>query len=178
MGPPIPPLESESAPEGTAAGNIPVESQEVKEFQLDIYPSDFVHEKYIKSSVTNPLYGPFKPVVPENSFICGALKQSVPPSPWARGLRDWETDAVRRKRGAAGLEADLGGSENTGGADGKPINAGSAFQWRHKRRQMKAVPTVMKGLRALKEDRQRKHTEAVALREDISRATWDKKVIP
>jgi hypothetical protein len=140
----------------------------VKEFQLDMWPSDFVHEKYIKSPVTNPLYGPFKPILPENSFIGGALKQSVPPSLWARGLRDWETDAVRRKRGSAGLEADLDGTENAGGADGWPIHAGSAFQLRHKRRQLKTVPKVMKGLKALREERKRRDEEAGSLHEDVS----------
>jgi hypothetical protein len=163
VGPPIPPRDLEATSEEGAADK-PKEPQEVKEFQLDIWPSDFVHEKYIKSSSTNPLYGPFSPILPENSFIGGTLKQSVPPSPWARGLMDWETDAVRRKRGSAGLEADLDGDENVAG-----------YMRRQKRRQMNAAPKVMSGLMALKkergqrveEERQKRDEEAAALREDV-----------
>jgi hypothetical protein len=167
VGPPIPPLESEYALEGTATGNEAEEKQEVKEFQLDFYPSDFVHERYIKSPVTNPLYGPFKPVLPAHSFIVAALKQTVPPSLWATGLRDWETDAARRTRGVAGLEADLNGRENESGPEGHFLGVRSAYQARHRRRQIRSVPTVMKGLKALKEERQKRDKDVEALRKTV-----------
>lgn len=184
VGPPINPLEFEATQEDAAAGKKSEEPQQVKEFQLDIWPSDFVHERYIKSPTTNPLYGPFRPVLPENSFIGGALKQSVSPSPWARGLMDWETDAVRRKKGFGGLEAALDHNDNPVGLDGRFLKAETPFQRRHRRRQMKAAPKVMWGLRSLKEEkkwkeeeeerqrmvdeeRKQREGEAMALREDV-----------
>jgi len=154
IGPPM------SSLEDPTAENKPEEKKEEKWFQLDISPSDFVHEKYIKSTLTNPLYGPYKPVRTENSFIAGALKQSVPPSLWARGLIDWETDSVRRRSGM-GLEAALEGKD-----DGI-FNRVARIQDRHRNRQEKTIPVVMKGLRALKEERQRRDAEAEAIREDI-----------
>ena len=160
VGPPIPPLEDPTAEKK------PEEKKEEKWFQLDISPSDFVHETYIKSTATNPLYGPYKPVKAENSFIAGALTQSVPASLWARGLVDWETDAVRR-RGGMGVEADLERNGNASGASTPSARLAKAYQERYRRRQEKTVPTVMKGLRALKEERQRRDAETEAIREDV-----------
>jgi hypothetical protein len=158
VGPPISPTEFEATPEEGGAGKKVEEPQEVKEFQLDIWPSDFVHEKYIRSPATNPLYGPFKPVSPENSFIGGALKQSVPPSLWAKGLMDWETDAVRRKKGSGGLEADLEHHE-AAAIDGHLLKPETQYLRRRRRKQMKAIPRVMLGLRALKEEKERQLRE-------------------
>ena len=179
VGPPIAPLEAEAGPEEAAAGTEPEEPQEVKEFQLDIWPSGFVHEKYIRSPITNPLYGSFRPISPDNSFIGGALKQSVPPSLWAKGLMDWETDDVRRKRWFAGLDAELEGTEDANSSGGRSPNPTAAYLRRQKRRQMKATPRVMLGLRALREEREQKEeeerrqrrAESVMLREDSSTAT-------
>jgi hypothetical protein len=164
VGPPMPPLDSPT--EDPTGKKKPDEKKEEKWFQLDISPSDFVHEKYIKSTVMNPLYGPYKPVRPEHSFIAGALKQTVPPSLWARGLMDWETDAVKRRSGM-GLEVDLERSDNGSGASGPSMGPAKSYQERHRRRQGKAIPAVMKGLRALKEERQKRDAEADAIREDI-----------
>ena len=165
VGPPIPPLEAgASSEEKTASDKLEV-PPEVKEFQLDIWPSDFVHEKYIKSPLTNPLHGPFQPASPDNSFIGAALKQSVPPSPWATGLMDWETDGVRR-RGFAGLNVDPEGED----ASGANVDQAS-FLRRLGRRQMKAPPKVMLGLRALKEERRQKEEQERQLREQVERQT-------
>ena len=131
----------------------------MKEFQIDIWRSDFIHDKYIKSTATNPLYGPFKPVLPENSFIGGALEKSVPPSPWAKGLMDWETDAVRRKRGSAGPGVGFDGGEEASGAGGGLLTPGDHYLLRHQRKQRKAIPQVMMGLKTMREERLRKEAE-------------------
>ena len=155
---------NERPPEDPGTEKQPEEKREEKWFQLDVSPSDFVHEKYIKSSVTNPLHGPYKPVRPERSFIAGALRQTVAPSLWARGLMDWETDAVKR-RGGTGLEADFERNSNGYGASGSSDRPAKSFQERYRKRQEMAVPAVMKGLRALREERQR--SNAGAIRADV-----------
>ena len=71
---------------------------------------------------------------------------------------DWETDAVRRKKGWGGLEADLEHDEAIG-IDGHLLKPESQYLRRRRRKQMKAVPRVMLGLRALKEEKERELRE-------------------
>jgi len=151
--------------EGEANPDTDAPAREEKWFQLDVSPSDFIHDKYIKSTITNPLYRPYKPVRPETSFLAGTLKQTVLPSLWAKGLRDWETDAVRRKEDVPlEVEEEKGFQGSAGGRDRNKASSRIASTYvakRFQRRQETARPRVMKGLRALREERERMEAEAL-----------------
>ena len=126
-------------------------AEEDKVFELHVSTSDFDHTLYLTNPMTNPLRGPFKPIDSRYSYIAGALDRSVPKSLWAAGLKDWETDSVKRRNVAVlGQEQALETGERTMGVRVKHVVA-----QRERRRKEKALPKVMRGLRALREERER-----------------------
>jgi len=65
-------------------------------FQLYASYSKFDHLRYLNNHGTNPLHGPFRPVPPRSSYISASLDRVIPKSLWAAGLRDWDTDALKK----------------------------------------------------------------------------------
>ncbi|KAJ8062571.1 hypothetical protein OCU04_009096 [Sclerotinia nivalis] len=67
-----------------------------KIFSLSLNISRYTHDQYISHPLTNPLYGPFKPIDPKRSGIAAHLGKSLEGRLWSRGLADWDSDAGRR----------------------------------------------------------------------------------
>jgi hypothetical protein len=108
-----------------------------KIFELHISPTHYDHHKHITSPSTNPLYGPFPPVAIYRSYIASSLNDIIPPSLWAPGLRDWETDGSNLRD-----EVEKGES-----------STGSSIEWRINQRERKRKAKnswIIKGLQPLR----------------------------
>lgn len=116
-------------------------------FELKASHSKFDHQTHIASQ---PLYGPFRPVHPKYSYIASLLHREIAPSLWSKGMGDWETDSLRWTKPAVNTK-DEERSELRSGGD-RAI-AGREVRARLQRRKMSDLPSVMKGLKALSEQR-------------------------
>ncbi|APA16242.1 predicted protein [Sclerotinia sclerotiorum 1980 UF-70] len=67
-----------------------------KIFSLSLNISRYTHDQYISHPLTNPLYGPFKPIDHKRSGIAAHLGKSIEGRLWSKGLVDWESDNGRR----------------------------------------------------------------------------------
>ncbi|TVY21657.1 hypothetical protein LARI1_G000720 [Lachnellula arida] len=136
------PLASTSASEPTASKPGP---EDEKIFELHVSHTIFDHAKYLNSPATNPLHGPYQPASPATSYLASSLDEVIPPSLWAPGLKDWETDGFRL--------TDRGTPDSD--ARPEPGNLRTAIEWkvsqRERKRQGMAVPEIMKGLRPMKD---------------------------
>lgn len=84
---------SQNPSDGTAPpGQMPKE----KVFSLSLNITRYTHDQYISHPLTNPLYGPFKPIDPKRSGIAAHLNKSLEPSMWSKGLADWDSDMGKR----------------------------------------------------------------------------------
>ncbi|CAG8953298.1 hypothetical protein HYFRA_00003505 [Hymenoscyphus fraxineus] len=138
--PPPPPLSAGQQIEATLApldpDTLPPPPPPVeKTFELHINNTSFDHIKHIQSPRTNPLYGSFTPVKPSISYIASSLEAVIPPSIFAPGLRDWETETESIKNA---------------GTDGQNIAA--IFARRERRRQARMQPRVLQGLMNLRRE--------------------------
>ncbi|TVY84558.1 hypothetical protein LSUE1_G000743 [Lachnellula suecica] len=120
-------------------------AEEDKIFELHVSTSNFDHELYLNSPSTNPLHGPFVPVSPTRSYIAGSLDDVIAPSLWAPGLKDWETDGAHSSE-----SAEEAPETEAGPGQMSQTHVEWMVSQRKLRRREKAVPEVMKGLRALK----------------------------
>ncbi|KAH6683229.1 hypothetical protein B0J14DRAFT_529246 [Halenospora varia] len=113
-----------------------------KAFELHISSTNFNHSKHISSS---PLYGPFKPISPKESYIAASLQNTVPPTIMAAGLRDWETDGnqVRDTRPT---------HERLEDGEVRKTSVLNMVEKRMMRRKKEDIPEVMRGLRGLKRE--------------------------
>ncbi|KAH8808086.1 hypothetical protein F5884DRAFT_857635 [Xylogone sp. PMI_703] len=118
---------------------------EEKIFQLTLAPSSYPHHTFISSPLHNPLHGPYTPISPRRSFIASALSSSVPPSIYAAGLRDWETDGVKRRVANDGV----GGGSTGGGGGWGSTNVPWRIANKARKRLEEEVPDVMRGLKGL-----------------------------
>jgi hypothetical protein len=121
--------------------------QEETMFELSASPTGFDHTKYIRDPYTNPLHGPYNPVSEKGSYIAASLGQNLPPTLWSSGLKDWESANMRwRNDRTPAAHSDM-----------------SAAVFAHKRereRKQKRLPTVMRGLRELAEQRAQRDVES------------------
>lgn len=85
MSPPIP-----------SEGDVPPQEPQEKVFSLSLNLTRYTHDQFISHPLTNPLYGPFKPIDPKRSGIAAHLNKSLEPSMWSKGLADWDSDAGKR----------------------------------------------------------------------------------
>ncbi|CAD6442491.1 1e537c95-a35e-466a-8a0f-773a93266a80 [Sclerotinia trifoliorum] len=67
-----------------------------KIFSLSLNISRYTHDQYISHPLTNPLFGPFKPIDPKRSGIAAHLGKNIEGRIWSKGLVDWESDSGRR----------------------------------------------------------------------------------
>ncbi|RFU25613.1 hypothetical protein B7463_g10729, partial [Scytalidium lignicola] len=139
-------LESEDS-ESVAA------TTEEKIFQLTLSPSSYPHLSILSSPLHNPLHGPYTPISPRRSLLAASLSSSIPPSIYSAGLRDWETDGVKRRVGNDG-----GGTNGGWGSTNVP--------WRIANKASKQlgekVPDVMRGLKGLHGRRKEEAGETAA----------------
>ncbi|KAF7873989.1 hypothetical protein EAF04_002661 [Stromatinia cepivora] len=89
---PIPLTLSHGGDPSSAPNQKPIE----KIFSLSLNISRYTHDQYITHPLTNPLYGPFKPIDPKRSGIAAHLGKSSEGRMWSKGLTDWDSDAGRR----------------------------------------------------------------------------------
>ncbi|TVY31122.1 hypothetical protein LHYA1_G000038 [Lachnellula hyalina] len=163
--PDAPPLDS-TVEESDASKQSP---EDEKIFELHVSTTTFDHDKYLNSPASNPLHGPYQPVSPATSYIASSLDEVIPPSLWAPGLKDWETDGFRvtdretPDSEALSQQGDLS-LEGTGKASS---NRRTSIEWKVSQRERKrlqmAIPEIMKGLRPMKEayeKRQQSNTQA------------------
>jgi hypothetical protein len=150
---PDPPLVDPSlqADPSEIAGPPKPEAQTSKEteervFELQFRRSTFQHQRHIEQ---HPLYGPFKPITGRYSYITAHLDRVVPDSLYSKGLKDWDSDSVRRKQPGVGMEDN---------GDGHTV--GSRIATRYKEKKVEETPKVMLGLRKLWQ--QRKASEEAA----------------
>lgn len=143
------PLASTSTSTSTAEEKPSPENEKV--FELHISTTIFDHDKYLNSPATNPLHGPYQPASPATSYIASSLDEVIPPSLWAAGLKDWETDGFRltaRDRGTPTPDSEARPEQGQG-------HMRTGIEWkvsqRERKRQGMAVPEIMKGLRPMKE---------------------------
>ncbi|KAH8687780.1 hypothetical protein BGZ60DRAFT_363889 [Tricladium varicosporioides] len=111
-----------------------------KAFELHISSTNFNHAKHISSS---PLYGPFQPITPKESYIAASLHNTIPPTIMAAGLRDWETDGnqVRDRRPT---------HEKLEDGEVRKTSILNMVEKRIMRRRKEEIPEIMRGLRGLK----------------------------
>ncbi|RAL59423.1 hypothetical protein DID88_006797 [Monilinia fructigena] len=86
--PPVP-----QPPDGTAP---PAQSTIEKVFSLSLNITRYTHDQYISHPLSNPLYGPFRPIDLKRSGIAAHLNKGLEPSMWSQGLADWESDNGKR----------------------------------------------------------------------------------
>ncbi|QSZ32843.1 hypothetical protein DSL72_002423 [Monilinia vaccinii-corymbosi] len=85
--------QTQPSPEGSVP---PAQNPLEKVFSLSLNITRYTHDQYISHPLTNPLYGPFKPVDLKRSGIAAHLGKELESSMWCRGLADWESDNGRR----------------------------------------------------------------------------------
>jgi hypothetical protein len=125
---------SEVAASPKPRAETPKEAEE-RIFELQFRRSTFKHQRHIEE---HPLYGPFKPITGRYSYITAHLDRVVPNSLHSKGLKDWDSDSVRRRHPGVGLEDNWDGH-----------SVGSRVATRFKDRKKEETPKVMLGLRKL-----------------------------
>lgn len=116
-------------------------------FEIRLSPSQYPHEKYIKS---NPLYGPWKPISAARSAIASDLARKIPQEKLLSGLRDWET-------GALGTSAAHGTSSDDWSEESRHTKITpwtDSMPWRL-RGKLPADATIIRSLKQMYEDRQK-----------------------
>jgi hypothetical protein len=130
-------------------------AQEEKVFELKVSKTQFDHERHIASQ---PLYGPFRPVNKNFSYMSSLLQREMPAGLGTRGLADWETDSLRWMKPAVDtMDEDASQEQNQSRgremSAGDPVVARREIAARMQRKKMQELPSVMKGLKALREER-------------------------
>lgn len=137
--------------------------QEETLFELSASTTTFNPHQAVQDPLSNPLYYPYKPAPASRSPIAASLSENVPESLWARGLKDWDTHGMRCRDGELAF---AGGVE-----EGTERNAGSSRSWwlgRESKRTENMLPKVMRGLKALAEERSRREAEESEKRVSLS----------
>lgn len=133
-------------------------------FELHVNATTFDHRLYITNPDINPLYGRFKPVHPTNSYIAASLDEVIPPSLWASGLKDWETDGPRSNATAYGgdlapnrVPTESDDEWNQKQAD-EQMSIGSLIAQRREKRG-NTIPKFQEEIRALRQEYEDKHSQ-------------------
>ncbi|TEY44883.1 hypothetical protein BOTCAL_0342g00070 [Botryotinia calthae] len=142
------PQASSTAP---SDGNTPPQKPNEKVFSLSLNITRYTHDQYISHPLTNPLYGPFKPIDTKRSGITAHLNKGLEPSMWSKGLADWDSDAG--KRSAWNDEDKDGGEEENSLRKRRHDSSSSSVPLRLVEKDLEARrerrPKVMEGLMGL-----------------------------
>ena len=88
------------------------------------------------------------------SYIGASLDRNVPPSLWSAGLKDWESDPVKwRPVNEKSLFSEEDSSGRSSGWGENTENVAKFVSWRERKRKEKAIPSIMKGIKAFREER-------------------------
>ncbi|ESZ96862.1 hypothetical protein SBOR_2727 [Sclerotinia borealis F-4128] len=113
------PLASSPVPQNSSSGGIkpPAQKPIEKVFSLSLNITRYTHDQYISHPLTNPMYGPFKPIDPKRSGIAAHLSKGLESSMWSKGLADWESDMGKKSAwNEGGKDEGKGGEEGGGGS--------------------------------------------------------------
>lgn len=65
-------------------------------FELTVNSAEFNHDRHIRDPQLNPLWGNFRPDT--RSAFSAYLERTLPKKIWTKGLADWQTDSMRRRK--------------------------------------------------------------------------------
>lgn len=107
-------------------------------FEINVSKSIHDHDRYIREQ---PLFGPWKPVLPKSSFMSTSLTELLPNSSMRSGLADWVTASQKYRKEDIEEQMNVYRANN-------PSAFSLAFQKQERRREniTGLIPKVMQSL--------------------------------